>query len=123
MPRKTGFPCCPNGSHYLCHYAHFTYKPRHACFRCRKAFKRPSQAEVDPEGEPHDPRCPECGGDVFDLGIGFVVPPRSKVQQWRRLEALAARGVRFLCCGGTRQPRSALDQRELLARPKFRLRR
>lgn len=116
MPLKTGYPCCPNGSHFVCRYAHFVYKPRYTCFRCRKAFKRAFQAEVDPDGEPQAPCCPECRGPVFDLGLGFCPPRRTQVQQWRRLEALAASQVHFLCCGGTKQPRSALDHRELIER-------
>ena len=123
MPLKTGYPCCPNGSHVLCRYAHFAYKPRYTCFHCRKAFKRSFQAEVDPTGEPHAPRCPECGGEVHDLGLGFSPPRRADLRQWRRLAALAAANVHFLCCGGARQPRNAVDHRELLTRRRARLRR
>lgn len=120
MPTRSGYPCCPNGSHGSCHYAFYVYKTRLACFRCRKAFKR---QEVEHPDEDRRPRCPECGGeDVHDMGVGFCPPPRSKVREWQRLAALAAVGTKFLCCGGARQPRGALDHRELLARRRRRAR-
>jgi DNA-directed RNA polymerase subunit RPC12/RpoP len=115
MPRRTDFPCCPNGSHYSCWYAHFAYKPQYACFGCRKAFKRRLHADVDPDGEWRAPRCPECGGEVVSMGVGFRPPRRQQVGQWRRLAALAAEGATFLCCGGAKQPRSALDFQQFLA--------
>jgi hypothetical protein len=122
MPIRSGYPCCPNGSHVLCRYAHHIYKPRYACFRCRKAFKRRFQDDVDPGGESRPPCCPECGGEVFDLGVGFVPPRRQQVVQWRRLEALARAGAKFSCCGGTWLPRTAIDHHLLLARRRQRSR-
>lgn len=46
IPRKTGFPCCPNGSHFLCRYAYFAYKPR-----------SPSVPWLGRALGPHRPRC------------------------------------------------------------------
>lgn len=116
MPRKTGFPCCPSGSHYLCHYAHHWYKTRYACFRCRKAFKRRDPRDLDPGAGIAWPRCLECGGEVHDMGVGFHPPRREQVKQWRRLEELAASGAKLLCCRVEGQPRGPLELRELLAR-------
>ena len=122
MPLKTGFPCCPNGSHHLCRYAYYAYKPRHVCFRCRKAFKRFFLDEVNPGGESHPPCCPECRGRVVDMGPGFRPPPQSQVNEWKRLEALARVNVHLSCCGGPKQPKTAFDFGEMVTRrPRKRL--
>ena len=52
----------------MCRYAFKTYKPKLACFTCRKAFRRRLKAEVDPGGEEHIAKCPQCAQPMADLG-------------------------------------------------------
>ena len=119
MPLKEGHPCCPCGSHWLCRYAWFEYKPRFACFACRKAFKRLLPSDLGPDARRDvAPRCPTCGGgDVTEMGIGFRPPRASRVKEWRLLASLAREGKRFLCCCGSGQPTTLLEYRAPIARP------
>lgn len=116
MPLVLTYPCCPCGSHLGCRYAWSRYKPRYVCFGCRKAFKRRFREEVDPSGVPTEARCPDCGLPAIELGLGFRPPPRRQVREWAALEAVARRGVRFLCCDGPSQPRDLHEHRRLVAR-------
>lgn len=83
----------------MCRYAFGHYKPHFACFRCRKAFKRRHRSEVDPGGDEHPARCPECGEPMAELGLDFQAPPQSKRKQWEVLETLWEVGETFHSCG------------------------
>lgn len=87
MPLKVGYPGCPCGSHWLCRYAWFEYKPLFACFECRKTFKRRLSSDLEPSARGDvTPRCPTCGRDeVKKMGIGFRPPRASRVKEWRLL--------------------------------------
>jgi hypothetical protein len=64
------------------------YLIAHACFRCRRSFKF----------APHDQRehpCPNCGGRAYEMGRSFKAPPKSNLEQWRKVQALFAHGFRF----------------------------
>lgn len=120
MPLKKGHPCCPCGSHWLCRYAWFEYKPLFACFECRKTFKRrlPSDLEPSVRGDV-TPRCPTCGSDdVKEMGIGFRPPRASRVKEWRLLAEVVREGRKFLCCCGSGQPTTILEFRALMSRPR-----
>ncbi len=43
--------------------------------------------------------CPDCGGEMADLGLDAKAPPRSKVAAWKALESLYSVGVSFHTCG------------------------
>lgn len=67
------------------------------------------------------PDCPRCGDLMVDLGRDFHAPRRRNVGQWRKVELLVARNVRFDSCGCTgpgARPRTLAD-----AKTEFGLRR
>src|SRR5262245_43514190 len=89
----------------MCRYAqHGPYKRHFACFRCRKAFKRPpfafdhfcpnlAQSEADPAP------CPDCGGRMSDMGLDFKPPRKSDVEHWEVVEYLFREGFAYHSCG------------------------
>jgi hypothetical protein len=83
----------------MCRYAFTNYKPRYACFRCRKAFRRRLQSDVDPAGAEHPARCPDCGLLMADIGRDFRPPSKSDWKGWIAAEALWEVGETFHCCG------------------------
>jgi DNA-directed RNA polymerase subunit RPC12/RpoP len=67
---------------------------QHACFDCRKAFKR--YVSYLPEDEPQpEHTCPECGGKMWEMGRTFKAPRQDDVKQWRKVEALVRNGITF----------------------------
>lgn len=73
---------------------HIKYLMQHACFECRKAFKR--DIYYLPEDEPPpEPVCPECGGKTWWMGRTFKAPRQANVKQWRKVEALVRNGITF----------------------------
>jgi len=83
----------------MCRYASSNYKPRYACFRCRKAFRRRHKSEVDPSGAEHPARCPDCGLLMADIGRDFRPPSKSDRKGWTTAEALWEVGETFHSCG------------------------
>ncbi len=83
----------------MCRYAFTEYKPHLACFRCRKSFKRRLSQDVQPGGTEKPARCPDCGGDVADMGLDFKPPPRDRVREWALLEQMFSLDITFHCCG------------------------
>ncbi|MFO0758516.1 MAG: hypothetical protein U0359_18635 [Byssovorax sp.] len=83
----------------MCRYAFAEYKPHLACFRCRKSFKRRLLKDIDPGGSMKPARCPDCGGDVADMGLDFKPPPRHRTEEWSLLESLFTIGLTFHSCG------------------------
>jgi hypothetical protein len=83
----------------MCRYAFKHYKQHFACFACRKAFKRRNRSDVDPEGDEHPARCPECGHAMAEMGLDFKAPPQGKLRAWRVLETLWEVGETFHSCG------------------------
>jgi len=91
----------------MCRYALAgPYKDRYACFRCRKAFKRRKSKDLparmrpqNHEIEPAVVRCPDCRGPMHNMGMDFQAPRRNDVRQWRKVELLFERGVKFHSCG------------------------
>ena len=64
------------------------YKEHHACYECRKMFRRPVTAELalpHPKGEAMA-RCPECRRPMHNVGKGFRPPKRSDLKAWKRLQ-------------------------------------
>jgi hypothetical protein len=62
------------------------YLIAHACFDCRKSWKR--------SGEVVHP-CPECRRPLAMMGRTFRVPARRKVDQWDKVQRLWDAGFRF----------------------------
>lgn len=83
----------------MCRYGFGHYKPHFACFACRKGWKRRRRDDVDPDGDEHPARCPECGAPMAEMGLDFQAPPHDKVRAWRVLETLWEVGETFHSCG------------------------
>jgi DNA-directed RNA polymerase subunit RPC12/RpoP len=62
------------------------YLIAHACFDCRKSWKR---------CEDHQHRCPECGGPLAMMGRSFRAPANRKLDQWEKVRRLWTAGFRF----------------------------
>ena len=64
------------------------YLIAHACFDCRKSFKvapRPDFAAT----------CPNCGGQLHEMGRSFKAPPAKDTEQCAKVQALYSAGFRF----------------------------
>jgi hypothetical protein len=84
----------------MCRYAlRGQYKPHHACFRCRKAFKRRLLDDVNPGGVERPSVCPQCRSPMASMGLDFAPPRRTAARQWATLESLWSLGVTFHSCG------------------------
>ena len=78
---------------------------QHACFTCRKAFKKTVPGKSD--GLHRDCYflgmveavsfcCPGCGGPLHAMGKTFRAPPSAHVEQWKVIERLFDAGFRFI---------------------------
>lgn len=63
----------------------------YACFDCRVAFKQEPNRDVAP--------CPNCGGDMYEMGWSFKAPSKRDVNQWKKVQILFAEGFRFFGTG------------------------
>ena len=71
------------------------------CFRCRKAWapatiRSPRTCPARLRIAPLDRPCPDCGEPLIGLGLAFKPPRQSNRRAWRKLEAAARTGNRFL---------------------------
>jgi len=64
------------------------YLVAHACFICRKSYKLAQR-------DGGTPVCPECSGQLNEMGRSFKVPPNKNIEQWEKVEALYKHGFRF----------------------------
>jgi hypothetical protein len=64
------------------------YLIAHACFGCRKSWK------IEPRVG-SEPKCPQCGNPVNEMGRAFKAPKKSDAEQWKKVEALWRAGFRF----------------------------
>jgi hypothetical protein len=62
------------------------YLVAHACFDCRKSWKRPGE---------QDHICPECRKPLALMGRTFRAPSKQKVDQWEKVRRLWNAGFRF----------------------------
>ena len=89
----------------MCRYAfRGPYRDHYACFTCRKSFKWPHDRTVDPRTLPA-PVCPDCHSPLEAMGLDFRAPPKDDLRQWRKVQILALRGIRYLSCGCGPGPR------------------
>jgi hypothetical protein len=70
---------------------------QHACFACRKVFKRPIPAQAGVAN-----RCPNCAEPLSMMGTAFRAPRRSDQSQWRKVEQLVRAGILFYRNSGPR---------------------
>src|ERR1700722_12242144 len=56
------------------------------CFMCRKMFRKPGVVR---------PRCPQCRGEMTDMGPYFEPPRRSDLKMWKAMRDLAEAVYRF----------------------------
>jgi len=59
----------------------------HACFACRKVFRKPHGKLVR--------LCPQCAAPMTMLGRKFHTPRHSDREQWKKVELLVKHGFRF----------------------------
>jgi DNA-directed RNA polymerase subunit RPC12/RpoP len=62
------------------------YLIAHACFDCRKSWKRSGEQEN---------ACPECGKRLASMGRSFRAPSKRKGDQWEKVRRLWDAGFRF----------------------------
>ena len=72
---------------------------QHACFVCRKVFKRPHEyrrfgRQGDPPGRTIH-KCPECGGQMIYMGYKFRAPAARDRESWRRIERALLPGQEY----------------------------
>jgi predicted nucleic acid-binding Zn-ribbon protein len=68
---------------------------QHACFACRKVFKKPGYPEqLFP--------CPECGAPMHMMGKAFRAPKQSNTNQWKKAQLLIEAGFLFQSGSGAR---------------------
>ena len=76
----------------MCRYAIHNYKKHYACFACRLAFKpHKSNHELN--------RCPNCGGEIYSIGLDFKAQKKHDRIAWKAAQLLYAGGVIFHSCG------------------------
>ena len=59
----------------------------HACFTCRKVFRKPHSKLVRV--------CPQCAAPMVILGRKFHTPRLNDREQWKKVELLVNHGFRF----------------------------
>jgi predicted RNA-binding Zn-ribbon protein involved in translation (DUF1610 family) len=104
----------------MCRYGFGSVKTHRVCLPCRRSLKQ-STGSTAP--------CPECGGELVNMGRDFKAPRRSNARQWRKLELLVAAGRRAVdpryrtdgplfdscgCTGPGPRPRTLADAKSLL---------
>jgi hypothetical protein len=57
----------------------------HACFECRKVFKKPHWYKAKDTPVPPEYPCPECGTILTAMGHKFRAPRRDDVKNWNRI--------------------------------------
>ena len=72
------------------------YKEHFVCFHCRKMFKKPSFAEIQPSQGPatyaeYLPQCPECGQPMHNMGKEFETTKADRSEGMARHRAAASR--------------------------------
>lgn len=86
------------GADYLSHFS---------CFSCRKSFK---QDPLD-ESRPHS--CPDCSGNLHDMGRNFRPPKKSAENAWDVARRLYDAGFRFFGSGSHSDPDLPTTLREV----------
>jgi hypothetical protein len=61
---------------------------QHACFTCRKVFKKPHEYSVTPPVR----QCPQCGGQMLAMSYKFRAPRADDIKEWRCIETASREG-------------------------------
>jgi hypothetical protein len=84
----------------MCRYAYAKYKTTFGCFRCQVGFKRPNLFDVNPNAtEAKDFHCPNCGGEMTNLGRDLRLPAKEKDEQWACIKYLVDHKYNIYSCG------------------------
>jgi hypothetical protein len=100
----------------MCRYGFKSYKLTYACFKCQIGFKRPNLYDVQPDlanamqkqaikdGSPlqasaKDPKCPNCGSEMYNLGRDLRLPTKTKDEQWKCIKYLYENEYNIYSCG------------------------
>jgi hypothetical protein len=85
----------------MCRYGFKNYKLTYGCFSCQIGFKRRHLSDVQPKLHEElsqkdrmvdgmiadkDFRCPNCGGEMANLGRDLKLPNKYKDEQWQASE-------------------------------------
>ena len=103
----------------MCRYAFYKYKNTYGCFNCQIGFKRRNLFDVQPElharmmeearaanpksfvsvSEMHEAKCPNCGGEMANLGRDLRLPAKTKNEQWQCIKYLVDNKYNIYSCG------------------------
>jgi hypothetical protein len=87
----------------MCRYAFYKYKVTYACFKCQIGFKRRNIFDVQPEltgtDSAKDAKCPNCTGEMFNIGRDLRLPPKTKNEQWACIKYLVDNNYNIYSCG------------------------
>ena len=103
----------------MCRYSFYKYKNTYGCFNCQIGFKRRNLFDVQPElhaqmskeareanpksrvsvSETHEAKCPNCGGEMANLGRDLRLPAKTKNEQWQCIKYLIDNKYNIYSCG------------------------
>jgi hypothetical protein len=93
----------------MCRYGFYNYKLTYGCFKCQVGFKRPLpndilgeklRKEIAKDGfTDKDFKCPNCGGEMANLGRDLRLPTKTKDEQWRAIKYLYDNKYNIYSCG------------------------
>jgi hypothetical protein len=103
----------------MCRYAFYKYKNTYGCFNCQIGFKRRNLFDVQPEvsekiskethaakenglayiAETNEAKCPNCGGEMANLGRDLRLPAKTKNEQWQCIKYLVDNKYNIYSCG------------------------
>src|SRR5438046_292557 len=72
---------------------------QHACFSCRKVFKKPHEygflKKRSNQLGRRTHKCPQCGNNMIYMGYKFRAPAMSNTREWRRIEQALKNGQNY----------------------------
>jgi hypothetical protein len=103
----------------MCRYAFYNYKSTFGCFKCQVGFKRRNLYDVQPELSDkiskearaakekgvefvypsNEAKCPNCGGEMANLGRDLRLPAKTKDEQWACIKYLVDNKYNIYSCG------------------------
>lgn len=84
----------------MCRYAFYKYKNTYACFKCQVGFKRRNLFDIDPDAKlGNEAKCPNCGGEMANLGRDLRLPAKTKDEEWRCIKYLVDNKYNIYSCG------------------------
>jgi hypothetical protein len=96
----------------MCRYAFKRYKLTYACFQCQVGFKRPNLFDVEPKrymsllkengsisNQSKDFHCPNCAGEMANLGRDLRLPRKTQNEQWQCIQYLYDNEYNIYSCG------------------------